>query len=224
MEDDRGTPKMGKKDTPNPPDEKSGLASPEGKCNLSFARLLVKNTSNGERKDRGFSGIFVFVKYIFYFLILFVSFSCYGQRYVLPNESIIFSFETANGKHVALVQDTADKYIVYRFGSKEKIEFEYPEKTADSWKQFKYSYWLRGGGPINEGIDLNYVCFENKGYRYIIYDTYAAVGNVKDIGVRVMDLATKKETYIPGKLKTRKGTMIDLRFKDLIAKSDELFD
>lgn len=116
-----------------------------------------------------------------------------AQQYILPNEVTIFSFSTRNGKLVYLNKDKNNKYIVYRFGTKDKIEFQYPSNLAESWKAFKYSFYLRGGGIQNEGFDLNAVTFFKKNFRYEIFDNYFAVGNIKEIGINVMILFLKKQ-------------------------------
>jgi hypothetical protein len=36
--------------------------------------------------------------------------------------------------------------------------------------KFTYSYYLRGGAEDNEGLDLNYLDYENGGYQYEIYE------------------------------------------------------
>ena len=85
-------------------------------------------------------------------LILILSifaFKCHCQEYILPNEENIISFITKKGKIVTLSKDKNNEYIIYRFGSKEKIELEYPEKNKNSWNKFTYSFYHRGGGKAN---------------------------------------------------------------------------
>ena len=119
-------------------------------------------------------------------LIILVSTNfAFAQEYILPNETLIYSFETQNGKKLVLAKEKNDKYIVYRFGTKDKIEFEFPEKTKESWEKFKYSFYLRGGEIQNEGMDLNYVKFINRDYQYVIYDTYYAAENKTSIGIKI---------------------------------------
>jgi len=142
--------------------------------------------------------------------------------YTLKNEEAIFSIETKTGKIAVLSKDKSNKYIVYRFGSKDKIELEYPGKTQDSWKKFKYSFYFRGGGKANEGMDLNYIAFENNGFKYVIYDTYGAVENSAESGILVTNLKTSKTSTI--KAKTKKGTLIDFRENKLLEISDELYN
>ncbi|MFT3702630.1 MAG: hypothetical protein QM802_09680 [Agriterribacter sp.] len=93
---------------------------------------------------------------------------CLGQNFTLPNEEVIFSFNTQSGKKVTLNRDKANGYIIYRFGTKDNIEFEFPAKSKDSWTKFTYSFYLRGGGPQNEGLDLNYIYFTNKEFKYVM--------------------------------------------------------
>jgi hypothetical protein len=77
----------------------------------------------------------------------------------------LFSFKLASSPKTlsVCVSKTQPDYIVYRFGTKDKIKLEFPENKADSWSKFTYSYYLRGGGAENEGMDLNYLSFENGG-------------------------------------------------------------
>ncbi|MBO9199548.1 MULTISPECIES: hypothetical protein [Niastella] len=149
-------------------------------------------------------------------VMLFLSLTAGAQKVLLKNESEIFSFDTQSGKHVVLAKDKDNAYIVYRFGAKDSVEFECPEKNRDSWKKFKYSFYLRGGGVQNEGMDLNNVYFINNGYKYSIYDNYYSVGNKSQVGIRVTNLKTNRIVNIKGIGKTRKGTMIDFRVNKLL--------
>jgi hypothetical protein len=154
--------------------------------------------------------------------LLLFSAHIYGQNFLLKNEEIVFSFDTKKGKHAVLAKDKANKYIVYRFGKKDKVEFEFPKKNQSSWLKFKYSFYLRGGGVQNEGEDLNYVSFINKNIKYVIYDTYYSVGGKLSTGIKVTDTKTNKSVDIPGNYKTKKGTLIDFRDNNLIEISEEI--
>jgi hypothetical protein len=161
---------------------------------------------------------------LFVLIYCIVTTSCFSQGFTLPNERVIFSFNTQNGKQVTLNKDSSNAYIIYRFGTKDKIEFEFPRKSKDSWIAFKYSFYMRGGGIQNEGMDLNYIYFINKGFKYIIYDTYLASGNKQIFGIKIINLKTKKIIDIIGDPKTRKGTLIDFRDNNLLKIEDELFE
>ena len=157
-------------------------------------------------------------------LVLLMSAAVSAQGYLRPNEKRIYSFQTQNGKQVFLVMDSSGKYMLYRFGTKSKIEFKYPTEIRDSWNKFTYTFYLRGGGPENEGMDLNYISFYDEGFRYVVYDTYHAVGGKYKVGVLVTDLKTGKTTDLKGDPKTTKGSMIDFRDNGKLKIGDELFN
>jgi hypothetical protein len=161
------------------------------------------------------------------FIILFAFTFCNcssAQDYLLANEQIICSFNTVDDKRMVLAKDSADKYIVYRFGTADKIEFEFPEKTKESWSKFTYSFYLRGGGKQNETLDLNYVYFVSNKFKYVIYNTYAAEYEKPECGIKVIDLTTNKTSDIKGNSKTVKGNLIDFRDNNLLEVSDESFE
>jgi hypothetical protein len=164
------------------------------------------------------------MKQVIFVLFFLVTKAGFGQTYILPNEELIYSFETKNGKVMVLAKDKANEYIIYRFGTKTKIEFEFPEKSKDSWSKFKYSFAFRGGGISNSGIDLNYVYFTNNNFQYVIYDTYFSEGEKYNIGVKIIDLNTNKIIDIKGLRKTQKGNLIAFRDNNLLEIGDDLFD
>lgn len=167
---------------------------------------------------------FLNFRYLIFLVLLTLTTGAFGQSLTLANEEVIFSFNTQNGKSVTLNKEKGNGYIIYRFGTKDNIEFEYPIKSKSSWTDFKYSFYLRGGETQNEGMDLNYIYFTNKGFKYVICDTYFAVGNKLEIGIKIINLKTNKTTNIKGNRKTRKGTLVDFRDNNLLEIGDELFD
>ena len=164
------------------------------------------------------------MKILFATIVLLLSSICFGQNFLRTNEQLIISFQTNTRKQVYLVKDKSNKYISYRFGIKDEIEFEYPSTEKGSLSKFAYSYYLRGGGTANEGMDLNYMYFTNNGFQYVIYHTYYAVGNKRNIEVKVIDMKTKKIVDVKGNNKTRKGTFVDFRDNGLMEIGEELFD
>ena len=156
---------------------------------------------------------------------LLAQYASYAQgASCLPNEEIIFSFGTKNGRKAVLVRDKANGYLLYRFGTAQKTELEFPGRKPDSWKAFTHSAYERGGGIQNEGMSLDYVFFTNNGYRYVLYQTYYARGNQQRVGVKITNLATNKTTDIPGVLHTMRGSLGFFRGQGLIAEGEELFE
>lgn len=157
---------------------------------------------------------------IILFLIPILTF---GQNYILENEQVLLEFKTQNNKRVLIAKDKSDKYLIYRFGTKDKIEFEHPNDKSNSWKKFKFSSYLRGGGKTNEGIDLNYLYFQVDNYKYVIYEEYTAETEQTNYGIKVIDLKSRKETNIKADKKSIKGTLSIFRDNDKVEKGDELF-
>jgi len=147
-----------------------------------------------------------------------------GQSYLLANENIIYSFTAENNKKMVLAKDSSNKYIIYRLGTNEKIEFEFPEKTKNSWDKFTYSFYFRGGGKQNEGLDLNYVYFVKDNFKYIIYNTYSAVDEKSKCGIKVLNTKTKNTVDIKGNINSIQGSLTDFRDNHLLKISDEIFD
>ncbi|WP_127579016.1 hypothetical protein [Paenibacillus koleovorans] len=112
-------------------------------------------------------------------------------------ETPYFGFRAENQKLLSVCVSSNPSYIVYRYGKHENVELEYPGgKTADSWGSFEYYRYLRGGGAMNAGLDLNSLSFVNGGYKYELHDDYDAVENQYYRSIRVIDLKTNQETVI----------------------------
>lgn len=134
------------------------------------------------------------------------------------DEDVLLSFNIANSdKTVSIcISKQKSNYIIYRYGKPNDIELEYPEKTESSWDKFTYSYYVRGGGTDNEGIDLNYLNFENGKFNYKIFEEYDSETDKSMVGITVTNLKTGEETDIQGDSNSIKGTLIDLRDNDKI--------
>lgn len=158
------------------------------------------------------------------YILLFLSQAIFAQaEYVKSNEVLVFSFKTGKGKKVVLAKEKDDKYLVYRFGTKDKIEMEFPGDLKNSWPKFKYSYYNRGGGISNAGMEIQNIIFENGGYKYVIYYNYSAEGDEQTVGVLVMNDATGKDTNIKGNVDTVEGSLMEIRESGLLEMADEMY-
>jgi hypothetical protein len=136
--------------------------------------------------------------------------SGFDEHLSLEGELVVFSFGTADGKVLSLCVGEGEEYIVYRFGTQDEVELQYPaDPGPDSWDHFHYSFYFRGGGPENEGMDLQYLGFENRDVTYTVYDEYYSPDETISVGVRVV--ADGKEVDIRGISGTRYGSLSDLR-------------
>jgi hypothetical protein len=126
------------------------------------------------------------------------------------NEHTVFSFLTKNQKIASICTGANDAYLVYRFGTKDKIEMQYPAKLdKSSWKKFEFQYYFRGGGVQNAGIEENHLSFINNGIRYTVFQDYTAENNQLNIGIMVETHA--KTVEIKGMVKTKKGDLSVLK-------------
>jgi hypothetical protein len=68
------------------------------------------------------------------------------------DENVIFSFLTDNlQKTVSVCMAKDQSYIVYRCGTKDNVELEYPGDKTNSWFNFTYSsYSDKDGDGINK--------------------------------------------------------------------------
>ena len=158
---------------------------------------------------------------IFFGLLLF-SKLCFGQEYILPNEEVIFSFETKKGKKMVLAKDKDNEYIIYRFGTENKIELEYPEKNKESWSKFSYFYYGKPGGPENNGMYCHSVNFKIDDYSYSIYSNLHLYeeGDENNIGIIINNEKRGKRKKIEA-YQSIEGTLDDfldnnlLKFEDI---------
>ena len=134
------------------------------------------------------------------------------------NEKVIFSFKTTNSKTVSICTAKDDSYIVYRFGTKNKVELEFPENKADSWEKFIF-YHQRGDASTMEQSGVNwygeYLFFTNSGYKYEIYNVSSVKANgetEEKVGINVTQLSTNKVTDIKGIPSSRKGDLSALAY------------
>ncbi|MXO05090.1 hypothetical protein [Flavobacterium sp. HBTb2-11-1] len=160
------------------------------------------------------------MKKIAIIILLLTSIKSFSQSLLASNEETIFSFKTKNGKTVLLAKDRKNAYLIYRYGKDNKIELEFPKDKKESWNKFTYFYYIRGGGKANAGLDLDRIAFVNANIEYVIYSDYSA-GDFENeesyyIGIRVIDLKTKKETNIKGQKESTVGSMQDFRTNGLL--------
>src|SRR5574337_371735 len=145
-------------------------------------------------------------------LSLFSSFSNnkFANGLCKDNEEVVFSFTLNNSKKsIYLCKDKKEKYLVYRFGTNDKIELQYPKKLdASSWKAFTLRGQKRFGGKANAGFGDYSLTFNNNNVAYILFDSWSDKDESKEIGIKVS--TNGKETILKGNYKTKKGSLLRL--------------
>lgn len=142
----------------------------------------------------------------------YVASSQINENLCRDNEEVVYSFRTLEEqKVVSLCINDKEDYIIFRYGTEEKIEIEYPDILDDSWNNFAYCYYLRGGGPDNEGMDLNFITFKNKECSYVLYEKYYATEDEHQYGMIIINNDNGDEKDMIGSSDSVIGTLINFR-------------
>lgn len=144
--------------------------------------------------------------------------SKYDSNLCLDTEIWLISFRIDHSeKRVSVcVSNDDDPYLVYRFGTMNHIEMEYPPQEKNSWDNFSYFYDLSEGSSGNNETDMNFLSFTSNGYEYKIYENYDASSEIPIIGVEVTDLSTGEKTDIKGNSNSLIGSLTGLRYSKYI--------
>lgn len=122
-------------------------------------------------------------------------------------ERMVYTFQTQRHKIVSVCSGANDAYLVYRFGTKARIELQYPAQLdKSSWQQFELYSYYRGGGVQNAGMEENHLSFTNNNIRYTLFDDFSAETNRQAIGISIK-LPNNKALEIKGLPKTKQGDL-----------------
>lgn len=132
--------------------------------------------------------------------------------YLLENEKVAYSFLTRSNKRLMIAMDKSEKYLVYRYGSEDKVELEFPSDKTNSWSQFAYHRYTR---PAPESMTNLSLSFTIGDFTYSVYDNTSEGEN--DAGEHVSSHECgininrdRSNIDIEGLLETRVGSLWDL--------------
>ena len=145
------------------------------------------------------------------FLVLFFwTAGIYAQPVLRKNEKEVFSFTNIEDHWIIIALEKKERYLVVRYGSGDQVLWTYPKPKPDSWQQFDYTWYLRGGGAGNVALDLNSFTFVRDSTSYEIYEEYSAADEYTWVGWRIQE-KDKEIQDIRGRPKTVSGMMMTLR-------------
>lgn len=163
-------------------------------------------------------------KIVIIFFVLICSPAVYAQYDSLlckPNENTVFAFQLENNKWVSINKEKTGKYLVYRFGNKDKIELQVPAVLdTTSWNRFLFSGYNRGGGKENAAMHFGYLSFRNKETVYEVYELWNSEDDIEHCGLTVM-IDDKKPINLNGVLKNRHGNLLGLLYEVKVKKVAE---
>jgi hypothetical protein len=144
------------------------------------------------------SGMHVIIFYVFsFFVVQATAPAKLSDRLCCDNEEIIMSFKTKNQKVISVCKEKKGKYLVYRFGTKDKIELQFPGKLdKDSWKQFHYRGAWRFGGKANAGFGDLELKFKNINTTYRLFEEWNDEDGSTDFGLEVETTGTKAKNLV----------------------------
>ncbi|WP_295714783.1 hypothetical protein [Mucilaginibacter sp.] len=130
-----------------------------------------------------------------------------------PDEKVLYGFSLKSSNKIVLVCTQKDnKYIVYRFGTKDKAELQYPALlNATSWKVFRYDGYSRSG-VNNSPTEIHSLSFKNNNATYEIGDNWD--GDENEHNAEVIVKSNGKKTKIEGLASSIDGTLATLLEKD----------
>jgi predicted RNA-binding protein len=151
-----------------------------------------------------------------FFLVAFVFFFNFeanaqkvkkAQKVEQAHEEIIYSFVTSENKIVVIAYEKQQNYVVFRYGTNEKVEVEIRESKTTAEKKFKYSFFKRGTPKHTNYLDLNYLNVNVGATQYVIFEDYIALGVEPEIGIIITDANIGDRKEIKGDITTKKGTL-----------------
>ncbi|HJV87498.1 MAG TPA: hypothetical protein VJ698_18660 [Noviherbaspirillum sp.] len=141
-------------------------------------------------------------------LSIFLSSTLYAQSLCTESEKAIFSFkETRSRKFMSICEGSSASYLTYRFGTKEKIELQYPGQLDEhAWKKFEFSGIRRGGGKENAGFGAYTLTFVNGKTEYVVFQEWNDEDETYSIGINIQ--TPGKTTVLLGDRLTQKGSLV----------------
>ena len=144
----------------------------------------------------------------------------YDSLLCKPNEETVFAFQFENSKWVSVSKEKNGKYLVYRIGTKNKIELQVPTVLdTSSWNRFSFSGYSRGGGKENAAMHFGYLSFGTKGIGYEVYQLWNSEDSVEHCGLYI--IVAGKMTELKGVVESEKGNLVNLLYEPKIKQVDE---
>ncbi len=144
--------------------------------------------------------------------------------YILSNETALLTFRTENDKKLVIAKDTANKYLIYRFGTLNKVELEYPSEKENSWKKFYYAFHSENAIINDLQKTTRYLYFTRGNYQYVVYQEYSDKRDHLTNGIKIIDKQTEDTTNLKAKHNPIKGSLLPLMNNEKIKSSNKSFD
>jgi hypothetical protein len=128
-----------------------------------------------------------------------------AQTYLKPNEKRLFHFETETKQTATFALDTVTKTMYYRQNKSAMLSLEVHDQMGDTVIVFSSHFYT------DKGVNEDCIEFINGNFMYSVYDEFDSGRNISGCGIHVKNLKTNKETVIKGIVKTRQGSVSEVK-------------
>ena len=145
--------------------------------------------------------------------------------YLMEGEELVLQFTTIIGKTCLIAKAEDGDYLVFRYGTDTDLEFQFPTNSRPHWPQFRFSFFVpnlgEGGETSLDSKSYNYLQFDNKDHKYVVYDEY--IQGIRHTGFKVIPLKGGPAKRVEARPETVQGTLLKLRYEPKLETTDELF-
>lgn len=167
----------------------------------------------------------LFKKCIVFFGLLMASLNGTGQcPDSAEQEECKFAFYTSDSMRVVLTVAVKNSEPVFRLYRNQELLLQHPEEPDSGAREFYYSYYFRGGGVDNAGLDLNYLYFTLMDTLYVLYDTYSAEEASHQAGLKLYNLKNELLKIFPARMNSLQGSLTEFRFEEKVRSGERMFD
>lgn len=138
-------------------------------------------------------------------------------------EKHVFQFSDRKQHRVEVFSDSLETKLKVRITYKGKLLFQEPLQESTCLDSLHYSYYMRPGGKLNDGLDLNYLSFWHEGVLVVLFDEWVATESAHYCGVRFFEAGIEKKEEWPADRRTVKGSLINLRDWEQLSQADRLY-
>ncbi len=132
------------------------------------------------------------------------------EDFIKINEKLVMEFNTLSGKRLVIAADKNGKYIVYRFGTQDHVELQFPNDLNHSYTAFKMSTETQEKKAPPSGFSYTQIHFSNGGFTYNIFNQFEENGNIVKSGLIIEDLKSGKKSLIRADINSLKGSLDNL--------------
>lgn len=141
-------------------------------------------------------------------------------KLLLSNEEVVMSFKTKNRKIVTVNTDKNYGYIVFRYGDKDSVKFQYPKDlNENSWQQFTYYSSKQKNEKVDTDMEIFQLSFFYNGISYNVNQNLHIPTEDEDLELNITGIVDG--CRLSAKPHTRIGSLATLQNSEVTKKETE---